>query len=131
MPWGAELEDSAGDDCVTHTAGKEVPCTVPASVISVLLAAPEESLQESSSGQPWVEITGSMTVFEPKVKGTSFLDENKRCNHLERQWKFLILNDFLGMFNLPIILHSFFSKEKNICIPTIFEFGYHKLYVII
>lgn len=32
--------------------------------------------------------------IEPKVKGISFLGENKRCNHLERQWKFLILNDF-------------------------------------
>lgn len=81
-------------------------------VISVMLAAPEESLQESSSGQPWVEINWQSTGIEPKVKGTSFLGENKRCNHLERQGKFLILNDFLGIFNLPIMLHGFFLKRQ-------------------
>jgi len=37
-------------------------------VISVMLAAPEESLQESSSGQPWVEITGNVTVLNPKSR---------------------------------------------------------------
>lgn len=80
-------------------------------VISVKLAAPEESarkLQWAAMGRNhW-----QRDCIEPKVKGSSFLGENKRCNHLERQGKFLILNDFLGIFNLHIMLHVFFLKRK-------------------